>query len=55
MPTLNPSKYGQVRKVSQPNHTAARDASSGFGPTNNPSTGDSVGGESIRYVRTTGS
>jgi hypothetical protein len=53
MPTLNPSKWGEVRKVSQTTHTGARDASTGFGAAQ-PTSDDTSGGEGIQYKAQSG-
>lgn len=55
MPTLNASKWAEIGgPPNQPNHTAARDASTGFQLSNNPSSGDLAGSEGILYKRASG-
>lgn len=53
MPTLNPSKWGEVRKVSQTTHAGARDASTGFGAAQ-PTSDDAAGSEGIQYKAQSG-
>ena len=55
MPTLNPSKWAEIGgPPNQPNHAAARDASTGFSIANNHTTSDAAGSEGISYKRTSG-